>query len=37
MPSWHGSTGRITQAAREERSLPVTGTIAAALDMLPVG
>jgi diacylglycerol O-acyltransferase / wax synthase len=28
---------RITQAAREERSLPVTGTIAAALNMLPVG
>ena len=28
---------QITQAAREERSLPVTGAIAAALNMLPVG
>ena len=28
---------RITQAAREERSLPVTGAIAAALNTLPVG
>ena len=28
---------RITQAAREERSLPVTGAIAGALNMLPVG
>ena len=28
---------RITQAAREERSLPVTGAIAAALNVLPVG
>ena len=28
---------RIAQAAREERSLPVTGAIAAALNVLPVG
>ena len=28
---------RIAQAAREERSLPVTGAIAGALNLLPVG